>query len=178
VANTSRLLVDLNRSPGNRNMFSAMTRTLGRGDREKILEAYYEPHRQTVESAVSGVITGGNRVVHISVHSFVPVLDGIERTCDLSLLYDPARKGEFRLCAGWIAGMRSADPGLRLRRNYPYRGVTDGFCAYLRKRFPASRYVGVELEMNQALIRRENRDIVRRVRENIAAALAAALEDA
>jgi hypothetical protein len=39
-----------------------------------------------------------------------------------------------------------------VRRNYPYTGKSDGFTAYLRKRFDADRYVGVELEINQAIV--------------------------
>jgi len=36
-----------------------------------------------------------------------------------------------------------------VRRNYPYTGKSDGFTAYLRRRFPADAYIGIELEINQ-----------------------------
>lgn len=36
-----------------------------------------------------------------------------------------------------------------VRRNYPYRGSGDGLTSYLRRRYPATRYIGVELELNQ-----------------------------
>jgi hypothetical protein len=41
---------------------------------------------------------------------------------------------------------------LRVRFNYPYRGVADGLSTWLRHRHREGRYVGVELEFNQALV--------------------------
>ena len=35
-----------------------------------------------------------------------------------------------------------------MRRNFPYRGVTDGVCTWLRKQLPAARYAGLEIELN------------------------------
>jgi hypothetical protein len=42
-------------------------------------------------------------------------------------------------------------PHLRVKKNYPYRGWTDGLTTTLRGKFPARRYVGIEIEVNQAL---------------------------
>ena len=44
------------------------------------------------------------------------------------------------------------DPDLRVRLNYPYRGDSDGLTTWLRRRHPAARYLGIELEINQALV--------------------------
>lgn len=38
---------------------------------------------------------------------------------------------------------------LSVRRNYPYAGTSDGLTAYLRLRFPADAYAGIELKINQ-----------------------------
>ena len=43
-------------------------------------------------------------------------------------------------------------PNLRVRRNYPYAGWTDGLTTYLRTRFPPQRYVGIEIEINQRFV--------------------------
>jgi hypothetical protein len=43
-------------------------------------------------------------------------------------------------------------PELRVRYNYPYRGNTDGLGTWLRNRHPASRYLGIEIEINQRLV--------------------------
>ena len=42
-----------------------------------------------------------------------------------------------------------------MRRNAPYRGDADGLTTALRRERPASRYCGVELELNQAAVRTE-----------------------
>ena len=49
---------------------------------------------------------------------------------------------------------RNSSPDLRLRRNYPYRGRSDGLTAALRRRHPDAAYVGIELEVNQRFVER------------------------
>jgi hypothetical protein len=71
------------------------------------------------------------------------------RDADIGLLYDPARRGEAALCRRWQAQLDALAPESKVRRNYPYTGKSDGFTAYLRRRFPAGAYLGIELEMNQ-----------------------------
>jgi len=39
-----------------------------------------------------------------------------------------------------------------VRRNYPYAGKSDGLTAFLRRRFPAEVYIGIELEINQKYV--------------------------
>jgi hypothetical protein len=38
-----------------------------------------------------------------------------------------------------------------VRRNYPYRGVSDCLVTTLRRHFRDERYLGVEIEVNQKL---------------------------
>ena len=149
----SRLLIDLNRSPSNRkSLFSPYSRKLLRQDRELLLQHYYIPHRKKVENVVRQAVDLGSSVLHISVHSFVSVRNGRVRQADIGLLYDPARNNEKRLCAFLLSLFREkAASSLMVRRNYPYRGNTDGFNTFLRQRLPANLYTGVEIEMNQAL---------------------------
>lgn len=45
--------------------------------------------------------------------------------------------------------MKNTDAALNVRRNYPYPGNADGFTTYLRKQFSLSKYVGIEIEINQ-----------------------------
>lgn len=142
---TTRLLVDLNRSLGHPRLFSEVTRPLPAAERARILALHYHPYRQAVEQAVAE----SGPLLHLSVHSFTPVLEGAVRSMDVGLLYDPTRAGERRFCDRWIRKIRQAAPGLVVRRNAPYRGVSDGLVTHLRRRFPASRYRGIELEVNQ-----------------------------
>jgi hypothetical protein len=56
------------------------------------------------------------------------------------------------LAAIWKAIFAEEYPRLRVRRNYPYAGKGDGMTRSLRRSFPPKRYVGIELELNQALV--------------------------
>jgi predicted N-formylglutamate amidohydrolase len=170
----SRLLVDANRGCANPRIWSATTARLSREERERILARYWRPHRRTVESAVRRSATRGRRVLHVAVHSFAPALGGVRRRADLALLYDPRRAGERALCARWQAILRNLDPALRVRRNYPYRGRSDGLATWLRRRFPARAYLGVELEVNQALLERRRRYVELLLARSLAALLRAA----
>jgi predicted N-formylglutamate amidohydrolase len=153
VASTvTRLVVDLNRSIGHPRLYGKSVRGLAREERERILADHYLPYRTEVEQVIATKISHGRRVIHVSSHSFTPELHGKVRTADVGLLYDPARPGEARLGATWKAALAHAAPELRVRRNYPYAGTDDGFMPYLRRRFRPRAYVGIEIEMNQAIV--------------------------
>ena len=146
---TSRLLIDLNRSIGHPRLYSEATRDAPAWVRRDILERYYRPHRDKVEADIAAAVAKGNRVIHIASHSFTPVFDGMVRNADIGLLYDPTRPGEAELCRRWQVRLRASSPEMKVRRNYPYAGKSDGLTAYLRRRFPAEAYIGIELEINQ-----------------------------
>lgn len=170
----TRLLVDLNRSRGHRNLFSEVTRPLPRAVRERILARHYLPYRRAVVDQVAAAVTAGKRLVHVSAHSFTPVLNGERRNADIGLLYDPRRTGEQRLALRWQAALHHLRPELRVRRNYPYTGRADGLTTKLRRQFPASRYTTVELEVNQRLVTGNRRDWAR-LRRMLATSLELAL---
>jgi len=147
----SRLLVEANRAPHNPKIWSRFTKGLPRAERERILERFWRPHRTEVEEAVAAAARKG-RVVHVAVHSFTPELDGKVRNAEIGLLYDSRRKREAALCRRWAKILQRLDPSLRVRLNYPYSGMSDGLTTWLRKRHPETRYLGVEIEINQALV--------------------------
>jgi predicted N-formylglutamate amidohydrolase len=154
AATTTRLLVDLNRSIGHRQLFSDITRQLSPASRQEIVDRYYRPHRQAVEGEIARHIGSGARLIHVASHSFTPTLDGNERRADVAWLYDPRRHAESVFVRDWLMELARRAPGLRLRRNYPYQGRGDGLTASLRKRYPDETYVGIELEVNQGLVER------------------------
>jgi predicted N-formylglutamate amidohydrolase len=147
-ATVTRLVVDLNRSIGHPRAFSEFSRPLPAEERERIVADHYRPYRDEVRRRVSKGVADG-RLLHLSVHSFTPVLDGVERRADIGLLYDPSRADETRLAREWRAALFSVAPDLRVRSNYPYRGVSDGLIPALRREFAPSRYIGIEIEINQ-----------------------------
>jgi predicted N-formylglutamate amidohydrolase len=145
----TRLLIDNNRSIGTPELYSEFTKPLPAADRRAIVERYYHPHREPILAWVRNTLTAGRRVVHLASHSFTPELNGVVRTADVGFLYDPGRPGEVALCDAWIESLASLRPDLRLRRNYPYRGDSDGLTYRLRKLHAPEVYIGVEIEVNQ-----------------------------
>jgi predicted N-formylglutamate amidohydrolase len=150
-ATVSRLLVDLNRSLGHPALFSSISKEFGLSQRQAVVRDHYLPHRAAVEDAVARAVHKGS-VLHVCVHSFTPELHGEVRNADVGLLYDPQRPGEQRFCALWRATSREVTPEVRVRMNYPYRGTSDGFTTALRRRWPAAKYLGIEIELNQKYV--------------------------
>lgn len=153
VASTvSRLLVDLNRSLSSPQVWSDATRSLLPSHKQAIVSRHYAPYRRRLTGIVAAAVAAGQRVIHLSSHSFTPILDGQVRNADVGLLYDPARPGEVAAAARWQAAFAESAPALRVRRNYPYRGRNDGLTFTMRRCFPPDQYVGIELELNQAFV--------------------------
>lgn len=157
----SRLVVDPNRSEGHEELFSQWSQTLPLPERRRLVTHYHRSHRLRVRRAVEAASNEGRRpVVHLAVHTFTPVLDGVEREVDVGILFDPTREFESRIAHVWRAAIRTRCPELRVCFNEPYDGRSDGLTSALRTTFDAEggpEYAGIELELNQALIESEGR---------------------
>lgn len=152
AAEITRLLVDLNRSVNHPEVFSELTRDLPAEERELLLARHYFPFRNGVETAVAAAVAEGATVVHLSVHTFTPEWEGRPRQVDVGLLFDPERGPEAVFCQLLRAEIEARLTTLRVRDNQPYLGVADGFTSYLRQRFPATSYLGVEIEVSGGLV--------------------------
>lgn len=176
----TRLLIDLNRSRGSKNLIPkerlgyniAENRTLSRKGREERIEKYYRPYRDVVEAAVREALAAEGTCLHLSVHTFVPDLEDEVRHADVGILYDPRRRNE----RGFAERMRDALIALSVptRLNYPRSGTSDAFTTHLRGRFPKMKYAGIQLEVNQDALR-SNRSVWQMGRF-ITEAVAAAIE--
>jgi len=153
---TTRLLVDLNRSLHNRSLFSDAVRGLAQIEKNEILEQYYLPYRRAVTKKINALIETGTQVIHLSVHSFTPQLHGKERNAELGLLYDPARGAEKLFSHNWQHLLHQYLPDLKIRCNYPYLGSADGLVRSLRTSWDQPDYLGIELEVNQKLLNEKN----------------------
>lgn len=163
-----RLLIETNRSEHHPKLFSRYSRVLSKQNKADILQTYYIAYRSKIERKIQDYITDGKTVVHLSVHTFTPVLNGVERNCDIGLLYDPLRTAEKEFCKDWKAEILNQNLELKLRFNYPYLGKADGFTTSLRKIFPKN-YLGIELEVNQKWVNndRMNRDLKQNLSESL-----------
>lgn len=167
----TRLLVEVNRSPGHGALWSEFSRALPEADRSAILDRYWSAHRDEVRRLVDRAPAGA-LVVHVGVHTFTPVWNGRRRATDIGLLHDPARTPERRVAVRWKRELTRgfAADGLRVHLNRPYRGWTDGLTTTLRGELAEERYAGIELEVSQALVPLPNEAATR-----IASALARSL---
>ncbi len=152
LAQTSRLLIDFNRSLHHKHCFSTYTSALSAEEKKSIIHLYYVPYRQAVEDLIHTYILQKYQVFHLSVHSFTPVLHGVTRNTDFGLLYDPSRTHEKSLARVWKKHLVGDGKQYRVRMNYPYRGSSDGFTSALRKQYKSDDYIGIELEVNQRLM--------------------------
>src|SRR5690606_18603701 len=108
--------------------------------------SYYKPYRTKVENCIADLINRNNKVVHISFHSFTPELNGVIRKADIGLLFDPKSSFEKHFCINWKAEINRLNNLYKVRFNYPYLGIADGFTSYLRKKYGSQNYCGIELE--------------------------------
>jgi predicted N-formylglutamate amidohydrolase len=145
----TRLLIDLNRSAGHPARFSELTRQLAPADRRRIEAEYWQPHWRAFGDFLAA---SSAPVVHLACHSFVPVLEGVERKADIGLLYDPRRASERAFAAELRAAIGRCLPGLRVRMNQPYRGTANGIGQQHRRRYDGRRLITLEIEINQALV--------------------------
>lgn len=146
---TTRLLVDLNRSLHHKALFSEFTRDAGTEARKEILNKHYHPYRDRIDALVASTRAAKQTAIHLSIHSFTPRLGQQPRNADIGLLYDPARIGESRFCRALRAELLERRPDMKVRLNYPYRGNADGFTTWLRKHYGGASYLGIEIEINQ-----------------------------
>ena len=149
VCETTRLLIEPNRSLDNDQLYSEYSQILFETDHDLLLQQYYLPHRGAVEQLILKL---SKPVLHLSIHTFTPVLNGTVREVDVGLLFDPARKSESDFCDALRHELEHNLPSLNIRMNEPYKGIDDGFTTYLRTRFEDHQYLGIELEVNQKYI--------------------------
>ena len=133
---TSRLLIELNRSLHHNNLFSEFSKPISKQEKQHLFNRYYIPYRNDIENVIENFIERGERVLHISVHSFTPILNNVERNCEIGLLYDSSNANEKQFCKQLKREIKTLNPDLNVRYNYPYLGKADGFTTYLRKQFP------------------------------------------
>lgn len=148
-AQWSRLLIELNRSLHHKNLFSEVTQLLPKNEKQFIIEEYYLPYRSRIEEHIENLLKQNNHVIHLSVHSFTPLLNGQTRNADIAFLYDPKRKKERDFCYALKQSIRTSLPQYLIRMNYPYKGFSDGLTTALRAKYNQAQYLGIELELNQ-----------------------------
>ncbi len=155
----SRLLVDLNRSIGHKNLYSEFSKVLSRADRIAILDSYYYPYRDSFESEIIGLNpTKKQPIIHISIHSFTPIWKGLPRNAEIGILYDTSHLPEKDFSLIWKKEIASKYPEFKVRSNFPYLGKSNSFPTELRRKYK-QKYIGIELEVNQKLFADDGKSV-------------------
>jgi len=141
----SRLLIDANRSLTNPKLFSTYSMALSEHERYLLIKDYYIHFRLNALTCIQN----HPNVIHLSFHTFTPVMNGRIRDYDAGILYDPSRKKEAELCKEMIKRLNNS--GVRTFANKPYKGTADGHTTALRKEFDQNKYIGIEIELSQRL---------------------------
>lgn len=145
----SRLLIELNRSINNKNLFSEFTKPLLVEQKQTLIDNYYNTYRQAVTDYIALQLKHNISVLHLSIHSFTPVLNLEVRQCDIGILYDSRLEQEKQYATKLKRNIIALNPDYRVRYNYPYLGKADGFTTALRQQFKKN-YTGIEIEINQS----------------------------
>ena len=150
----SRLLIEVNRSLQHSQLFSSISKSFSEQQKRELIEEYYRPYREEIQKKIYTYVKQGESVLHLSVHSFTPILNGDTRNTEVGLLYDPRRSEEKKWAMHFKKNLHAHLSNQRIRMNYPYLGKADGFTTSLRHQFQ-ERYIGIELELNQKLLVKE-----------------------
>jgi len=153
----TRMFVDLNRAADHADVIPTVSYGapvpgnvhLTAGDRAARLATFHAPFWDAIRRDVRARLHDRGAVLHLSSHSFDPVLDPDVRTFDVGVLYDPAHAFEADLAERLMFQLRAA--GLVVRANQPYSGTGPAVCTSLRQELAAERYAGIELETSHAV---------------------------
>ena len=144
----SRLLIDSNRSKFNPELYSEFSKTLDPVVKKFLMKKYYTAYRQQVYEWIKERARKTDSVVHLSIHTFTPVLKGEVRSADIGILFDEKREPEAKISKQLVNELGVFAPQFVTKHNYPYLGTADGFTTYLRKEFRPQNYSGIEIEVN------------------------------
>jgi predicted N-formylglutamate amidohydrolase len=155
VGEYSRLVADLNRSPGSAEVVPEVAfgvivpgnLGLDAAARNAREARYHRPYWTKVGAALSNLRPP---ILHLSIHSFTESLHGKRRDVDLGILIDPDRPLEAEV-SGLLRPKLHAF-GFDVRENEPYDGRGDGLTTRLRSARAPLDYAGVEIEISQRLL--------------------------
>lgn len=158
----SRLLVEANRSLHNPELFSEFSAVLPETEKKQLIDSYHHGYRLSVINEIEKALLSFERVIHVSIHSFTPVLNGVERSVDIGVLVDESIAAEAEYGYFLKDRISVAIPEMLTMVNIPYNGADDGFTTYMRTQYSSDRYLGVELEINQKHVGTSQMEVIKR----------------
>lgn len=153
LARFSRLFCDANRDPSDPSVIArsvelhalGFNELLSSAERVKRIEAYHVPFHAAVDRLIEQRRPAGGDIAVVSIHSFVPALDGLRRAIDVGVLFNPYEAIARRLAEG-LRGR-----GMTVGLNEPYSGRR-GLIYSAERHGLRHQAVYLEIEVNQALL--------------------------
>jgi len=126
LCGTSRLVIDCNRPfaaassipPSSDGVPIPGNAAIGATERQRRIDRYFCPYHGEISRQIQVRLKRGQTPTLISIHSFTPVMDGIQRPWHVGLLWDR----EQQPAAAIICELRR-DPDLVVGENQPYEGA-------------------------------------------------------
>lgn len=125
LCGTSRLLIDCNRQFDDPTLIPPVSdgvevpgnQAIGETERADRIRRWFRPYHAEIERRIVAHRAQGRLPAMIAIHSFTPVMDGIERPWQAGLLF----RGDERLARPLLDELRR-DPNLVVGENQPYSG--------------------------------------------------------
>ena len=152
LAGYSRLVIDLNRHPGDPQSIPEVSDSIvipgntGIGETAKAerVETLFWPYHQAITNAMAGRWRSGRPPALFSVHSFTPRMNGEARPWDVSALWDH----DPRLAVPVLQFLRSVE-GLCVGDNEPYSGREVAYTVDLHGSAARLPCMGVEIRQDR-----------------------------
>ncbi|HAA13208.1 MAG TPA: N-formylglutamate amidohydrolase [Cytophagales bacterium] len=144
-----RLVVECNRTLQHPQLWSSITQSLSKKEKQHLLDTIYLPYRDALHSALQKKMKEYGQAIHFSSHTMAHKVAGQVREMDVALLFDPSRNEEVALVEAWAQEINTLDSSLKVAFNEPFQGYNDGQVVWLRRMYGQELYVGIELELNQ-----------------------------
>lgn len=157
----TRLLIDVNRDLNQETLFSIVTANIDNSIKKQIVDQYYTPYKLKLQKHIQKQVLQG-RVLHISIHSFTPVMKNQRRDCDIGLLFKQSDVFAKKRCLQIQKKLLELNPKLRVKLNYPYDAEHGGIMNAIRSDLPIAsqkRYSGIYIECNQRLAKLKSQEL-------------------
>lgn len=131
LSSYSRLVVDLNRAPGDPSAIPAVSdhlpipgnQGLSEAEAKRRTEALFWPYHHEVAERIAHLWRLGRPPIIVSIHSCVPAMDGQRRPWHIGLMYNH----DDRVTRAMLAALSGRRPWAVLGENQPYSGKDIGF---------------------------------------------------
>ena len=149
----SRLVIDPNRALDDPTLIPQISdgvlipgnQDLAPGDIQARIDAFHRPYHEAIERALDALVARGPAPAVVSMHSFTPVIEGVERPWHVSILWD----ADPRLAQPLMARLRAQ--GIPVGDNEPYT-ARDGHGYTLFEHAMPRGLAHVLIEIRQDLI--------------------------